>query len=60
METVEEALFVDDGSDIDMDDLLQGTQRPNDAEEAHASGKGVEGDEFEDEMAALQDMDFDM
>jgi hypothetical protein len=56
----EEPLFVDDVSDIDMDELMQGTQRPNDAEEVQASGTGVEGDEFEDEMAALQDMDFDM
>jgi hypothetical protein len=60
VETVEEALFVDDVSDIDMDELLQGTQRPKETEEVQTSGKGGEGDEFEDEMAALHDMDFDM
>jgi hypothetical protein len=59
-EEEEEALFVDDVSDIDMDELLQGTQRPKDVEEVQTSGKGGEGDEFEDEMAALHDMDFDM
>jgi hypothetical protein len=62
VETVEEeeALFVDDVSDIDMDELLQGTQRPKDVEEVQTAGTGGEGDEFEDEMAALHDMDFDM
>ena len=62
VETVEEeeALFVDDVSDIDMDELLQGTQRPKEVAEVQGSMQGGDPDEFEDEMAALNDMDFDM
>jgi hypothetical protein len=53
-------LFVDDVSDIDMDELLQSSQRQKEPEEVQPPAKGGEGDEFDDEMAALHDMDFDM
>ena len=58
----EEPLFVDDGSDIDTDELFQATQREREEEtvEERGSGKPTEGDEFEDEMIALNEMDFDM
>ena len=58
----EEPLFVDDGSDIDTPELLQDTQLQGEEEtvEERDSGKPIEEDEFEDEMAALNDMDFDM
>jgi len=58
----EEPWFVDDGSDIDTDELLQGTQKQREEEmvEERDSGKPTEGDEFEDEMIALNEMDFDM
>lgn len=58
----EEPLFVDDGSDIDMDELLQGTQKSTDEgmTAERNVGKEVGRDDFEDEMAALNDVDFDM
>jgi hypothetical protein len=62
----EEPLFVDDGSEIDMDELLQETQRPKETEMMEENGGGNNGsntferDDYEDEMAVLNEIDFDM
>jgi len=71
----DEPLFVDDESDFDMDEILRGSQERRDtdkdistatitatttAQPSTASTAPVERDEFEDEMEAMGDMDFDL
>jgi hypothetical protein len=56
----DEPLFVDDFSDFDMDEILQGTQTETmngDTQKDNGAAKPVERDDFEDEMDAMNDID---
>jgi hypothetical protein len=63
---LDEPLFVDDLSDFDMDDILQGTQKEGetstgattiDETRKDESAKTAGRDEFEDEIDAMNDME---
>ena len=59
----DEPLFVDDMSDIDMDDILQSSQKePDESTNANSTGNAAVGhaepgqiDEYEDEMDAIHE-----
>jgi hypothetical protein len=55
----DEPLFVDDLGDVDIEEILQGPQKEGDTEKETTADHKIgcpEGDEFEDEMEVLNDM----